>query len=218
MDISHLFAPLWQQLWWLIPLLIGATLLRSPWFKGRLGEWLLKTKARRKLPTETYRAFHDVTLADDAGSTQIDHLFVSPYGLFVVETKNYKGWIFGSAHAAQWTQTTGRYKHRFQNPLRQNHRHTLALGQLLGIPHAKIHSLIVFTGDARFKTSLPANVCTLSDFDRYILSFRDVVWSEQEVQRICQAIASKRLAPGRATNAAHRRHLRQRHGRRRPNV
>lgn len=82
------------------PLLIGATLLRSPWFKGRLGEWLVKTKVRRKLPADTYHAFHDVTLADEAGSTQIDHLFVSPFGLFVVETKNYKGWIFGSAHSA----------------------------------------------------------------------------------------------------------------------
>ena len=120
METSRLFAPLWQQLWWVFPLLIGVALLQSPWFKGLLGEWQVKTKARRKLPADTYHAFHDVTLVADTGSTQIDHLFVSPYGLFVVETKNYKGWIFGSAHSAQWTQTTGRYKHRFQNPLRQN--------------------------------------------------------------------------------------------------
>jgi len=218
METTRLFAPLWQQLWWVFPLLIGVALLQSPWFKGLLGEWQVKTKSRRKLPADTYHAFHDVTLVDDTGSTQIDHLFVSPYGLFVVETKNYKGWIFGSAHSAQWTQTTGRYKHRFQNPLRQNYRHTMALSQLLSIGHEHIHSLIVFTGDAQFKTPLPNNVCTLSHFDRYILSFRDVIWSAQEVQRICQAIATKRLAQGRATNAAHRQHLRQRHGRGRPNA
>lgn len=214
MEITRLLAPLGQQLWWIVPVLLGVAVLQSPWFKGRWGEWLVKTKARRKLPADTYHAFHDVTLADGTGSTQIDHLFVSPYGLFVVETKNYKGWIFGSAHSAQWTQTTGRHKHRFQNPLRQNHRHTTALSQLLGIPHAQIHSLIVFTGDAQFKTPLPSTVCTLSNFDRYILGFRDVIWPKQEVQRICQTIAAKRLTPGRATNAAHRRHLRKRHGQR----
>lgn len=211
METSRLFAPLWQQLWWLIPALIGVTLLRSPWFKGRLGEWLVKTKARRKLPAATYHAFHDLSFLDETGSTQIDHLFVSPYGLFVVETKHYKGWIFGSAHSAQWTQTTGRYKHRFQNPLRQNYRHTMALSQLLGIRHDCIHSLIVFTGEAQFKTPLPSKVCTLGNFDRYILSFRDAVFSEQEVQSICQAIASRRLAQGYATNTAHRQHLRKRH-------
>lgn len=159
-----------------------------------------------------------MTLVDDTGSTQIDHLFVSPYGLFVVETKNYKGWIFGSANSAQWTQNTGRYKHRFQNPLQQNYRHTMALSQLLGIGHEHIHSLIMFTGGAQFKTPLPNNVCTLSHFDRYILGFRDVIWSAQEVQRIYQAIATKRLARGHATNAAHRQHLRQRHGHVRPNA
>ena len=214
METSSLLTPLWQQLWWVIPLLVAVAVLQSPWFKGWLGEWLVKTQARRSLPASTYHAFHDVTLADEAGSTQIDHLFVSPYGLFVVETKNYKGWIFGSAHSAQWTQTTGRYKHRFQNPLRQNYRHTLALSQSLDIDHGLIRSLVVFTGEARFKTLLPDNVCTLSNFDRYILRFRDVVWSEQEVQSLCQAITAQRLARGRATNAAHRQHLRKRHGQR----
>jgi len=38
-----------------------------------------------------------LTLPDGEGSTtQIDHFLLSPYGLFVIETKNYKGWIFGS--------------------------------------------------------------------------------------------------------------------------
>lgn len=74
----------------------------------------------------------------------------------------------------------------------------------MGIDHDLIRSLVVFTGEAHFKTPLPNNVCTLSHFDRYILSFRDLVWSEQEMQRICQTIGTQRLAPGRATNAAHR--------------
>ncbi len=212
-DVFTLFKPLWEQLWWLLPLLIFAAWLQSPRCKGWLGEWLIKTKARRKLPDDIYRALHDVTLPDGAGTTQIDHIFVSPYGLFVLETKNYKGWIFGTERDAQWTQTTGRYKHRFQNPLRQNYKHTACLTALLGIRHDVVHSVVVFAGNARFKTPMPANVCTLGNFDRYIRSFRAVVLTEQEIQTICQTIASGRLAQGRATNAAHRKSLRDRHAR-----
>ena len=50
-----------------------------------------------------YRRFHDVIVPARNGTTQIDHVLVSCYGIFVVETKNYNGWIFGDEHAAQWT-------------------------------------------------------------------------------------------------------------------
>lgn len=199
-----------KQWWWLLPLLILAAFLQSSLFKGWFGERLVKTKIRRKLPAHIYRAFHDVTIPDGAGATQIDHTLVSPYGLFVLETKNYKGWIFGSARDAQWTQTTGRYKYRFQNPLRQNYKHTAALATLLDINHDLLHSVVVFTGDAQFKTPMPDNVRKLRDFDKYILNVCEVVLTRQAIQTICQAIHSGRLAQGCATNATHRQHLRKR--------
>ena len=58
------------------------------------------------------------------GTTQIDHILVSAYGIFVIETKNLKGWIFGSAENATWTQVLAGKKYPFQNPLKQNYRHT----------------------------------------------------------------------------------------------
>lgn len=57
------------------------------------------------------------------------------YGIFVIETKNYKGWIYGSERDRQWTQVIYKRKERFQNPLRQNCRHTKVLSELTGIPH-----------------------------------------------------------------------------------
>lgn len=54
---------------------------------------------------DDYVLLNDCTLPDDrGGTTQIDHILISPYGVFVIETKNYKGWIFGSAHQKKWTQ------------------------------------------------------------------------------------------------------------------
>ncbi len=65
-------------------------------FKGAAGEAVLRKAAAISLPSSVYRRFHNVTLPTPNGTTQIDHVFVSRFGVFVVETKNMAGWIFGS--------------------------------------------------------------------------------------------------------------------------
>jgi restriction system protein len=68
------------------------------------GEFLVNTAARLFLPKDEYHLIKNVTLPTDDGTTQIDHIIVSRYGVFVIETKNMKGWIFGSANQRTWTQ------------------------------------------------------------------------------------------------------------------
>lgn len=55
------------------------------------------------LDNSTYHAFHNITVEDKIGTTQIDHVIISRFGVFVVETKNYSGWIFGNGNDDQWT-------------------------------------------------------------------------------------------------------------------
>ncbi|MEO5913818.1 MAG: nuclease-related domain-containing protein [Luteolibacter sp.] len=83
-------------------LLVAVKLLGSPAFKGWLGEMMVIRFGLRKLDPALYQTFHDLYLPrpDGQGSTQIDHVVVSPFGIFVIETKNYRGWIFGSENAA----------------------------------------------------------------------------------------------------------------------
>ena len=98
---------LWEllkQIWWLIPLFLIISFLKSPTFKGWFGEKMVEKAANRKLPHDSYHDLQNVTLATDEGSTQIDHIYVSRFGIFVVETKNYKGWIYGKVKDAKWTQ------------------------------------------------------------------------------------------------------------------
>lgn len=98
-------------------------------------------------------------MAADGSTTQIDHVIVSRYGIFMIEARNMKGWIFGSEKAAQWTQSLpGGRKFRFQNPLRQNCRHTRILSEFLGIDHGLFHSIVMFWGECTFKTEMPENV------------------------------------------------------------
>jgi len=111
---------------------IGFMLVRSclarllrPAATGRGGERAVRQAlARLRLP-----ALHDVVLADALGHTQIDHLVRTSQGIVVIETKTFAGWITGTLYGAHWTQhlAGGRIRHRFQNPVRQNHRQCKAV-------------------------------------------------------------------------------------------
>jgi hypothetical protein len=95
MDYSPVVKEALNAFWWLAPAVLVIGLLKSPWFKGVLGETLFKVAAKHRLPSDTYRPIHSVTLATRDGAIQRDHVFVFRFGIFVVETKNMKGWIFG---------------------------------------------------------------------------------------------------------------------------
>ena len=168
-----------------------------------LGMWLTLSK-------KTYRRFHDVIVPAEDGTTQIDHVLVSPYGIFVIETKNMKGWIFGSADRAKWTQSLFGKKYSFQNPLRQNFRHTKCLAAYLGIEHELLHSVVFFIGDATFKTKMPPNVMR-SGISSYIKEHRKKLLSKEEVERICGLLAKLKADPS-LTTRAHLQSLRERHG------
>lgn len=68
-----------------------------------LGEFLVNFLLTKFLPKEHYTLIKNITLPTDDGTTQIDHILVSEFGLFVIETKNMKGWIFGNANQKLWT-------------------------------------------------------------------------------------------------------------------
>ena len=62
--------------------------------KGMLGEVIMNIATWLKLEKDVYHRLNNTTLPlANGGSTQIDHVIVSKYGIFVIETKNYKGWI-----------------------------------------------------------------------------------------------------------------------------
>jgi hypothetical protein len=218
-------AIVWQQwaglvgVWmlWPVTLLIGlgvvSAWLRSARFKGWLGEYHVRRWLEQDLNPADYRCLHNVTVRlDDGSTTQIDHVVVSRYGMFVLEIKHLQGWIFGSEKQRTWTQTLFKHRSSFQNPLHQNWRHVKALEALLDVPLAHLHSGVVFTADCQFKTPMPAHVTQGRDCTRWVRSFTQVVWSEEDVTRWTQALAQQRLAPTRATHHAHVAHLQARHG------
>ncbi len=127
-------------------------------FKGWVGEVQGTIAKKIFMDAAIYTDINNVTIPTANGTTQIDHVIVSRYGIFVVETKNMDGWIFGDEKNPQWTQSLFGKKFKFQNPLHQNYRHTKALSDFLGIDHDKIFSVVMFWGDCKLKTAMPPNV------------------------------------------------------------
>lgn len=159
-----------------------------PSLKGRLGETNINFWVKRLLDQDFYHLIPNVTLPTPDGTTQIDHVIVSRYGIFVIETKTYKGWIYGSERDAKWTQVIYKRKERFQNPLRQNYKHTKTLSDLTGIPHGYFKSVVVFVGDSKFKTDMPDNVVHIRNFIRHIKSYQAYVIQDEQVPEITAVI------------------------------
>ncbi len=149
---------------WTIPLVLllaALRLLLLPKLRGILGERRVGAVLER-IGTE---CLHDVIFPDGRGGlTQVDHVVLTGAGLVVVETKNYRGSIFGQEREAQWTQRLGRRSFRFQNPVRQNYLHTQAVKAL--VPGVPVLGWVVFTDSARFPNGKPDGVSSLRDLRR----------------------------------------------------
>ncbi|OBZ07570.1 NERD nuclease [Bacillus sp. FJAT-27264] len=116
---------------------------------GELGEHKINIQLDQ-LPKEC-KSLSDLLLPNPrsrTGYAQIDHVVISPYCLFVIETKNYSGEIKGGRADQQWS-VSNRYK--MYNPLKQNYGHIKAIETLLkGVPKEKSVSIISFTMRCRF--------------------------------------------------------------------
>jgi len=164
--------------------------LKSPKVRGAIGESKVSTRLDLVLPSKSYEIFNDVTLPTAKSSTQIDHIVVSPFGVFVIETKNYSGWVFGGAKSKQWTQVLYKKKHRLLNPLWQNAHHIKAVRRFLALPDRYIFSVVVFVGDAKIKTKrkLPSNVVYLRQLRSYVRSKRERILSAREVKSVSRKL------------------------------
>ncbi|MDR4886794.1 NERD domain-containing protein [Fredinandcohnia sp. QZ13] len=129
----------------LISLILFAILVSFglPKIKGFLGEVSVRLYLN-KLDKEKYQVFNDVLVPlKNRKASQIDHVVVSPYGIFVIETKNYKGWIYGDSKSKYWTQVIYKRKEKLYNPIWQNYAHIKALQEYLGTENEELYQSIV---------------------------------------------------------------------------
>ncbi|GBQ70377.1 hypothetical protein AA103196_2472 [Ameyamaea chiangmaiensis NBRC 103196] len=108
---------------------------------------------------------NDVILSDSQGLTQVDHIVKMPWGLVVIETKNYGGFVTGTPDPGVWKQSFRHYGsdryYLFQNPLRQNTRHVSAVREICRLPEHVV-PLVVFAGKARTSPRIHARIVRIA--------------------------------------------------------
>lgn len=181
--------------------------------RGRLGEnWA--AFELEGLDGSIYELYHDLylTRTDGQGTAQIDHIVLSPYGIFVIETKNLSGWIYGREREPRWTQVlAGGIKNTFQNPLHQNYCHTEALRCHLNLPKELFLSVIFLPGNCELKKALPDNVIT-RDLARYIESHHLLRLTQEQLDKARSQITTLLSIDKEAVRTKHVKSLRERHG------
>jgi hypothetical protein len=177
------------------------------------GEALVSQVVQTNFGFPSYHLMNHITLQLRDGTTQVDHILISRFGVFVIETKDYKGWIFGDERGARWTQVLFRYKFKFQNPILQNGLHIQAVASLLDfLPPDAIKSVVVFTGEAEFKTQVPRGVVHISGLTDYLREQTVEVMSLNRVQFCVGRLETARLAISGKTDVEHVQSLQRRHG------
>lgn len=172
---------------------------------GAYGEWKVKSGLKR-LDYSDYKILNDVLIQNNNYSSQIDHIVVSNYGIFVVETKNFKGWIFGHEKSEYWTHTVFKRKYQFRNPVKQVWGHINTLKRILkkysNIPY---YPIVVFVGSGELK-GVTSNIPVLNGYEliRYILNnSTDTILTDNEVGEIVNIINSSKVTNNRDSKKEH---------------
>ena len=159
--------------------LIVFLLLNLSKSKGYIGEKSISLLLNT-LPQENYLVIDDILIKTNNTSTQIDHIVISVFGIFIIETKNYRGWIFGSDSSDKWTQTIYKTKHKFMNPIHQNYKHCMIIKEIIQNDTIKIIPIIAFSTNATLRIQTNNNIVYLPQIVRFILSYKEPCLSINE--------------------------------------
>lgn len=147
--------------------------------KGGIGEYRTSEILSQFIPNG--RMILNAYIPSYRGYSEIDIIFITIYGIYVIENKNYSGWIFGNETDQNWTETyPNGQKFRFYNPVKQNETHVKYLKALLekaNMPYGRINSIVCFNDNATLKriySSVPVtntrNICSYINTSQILLS------------------------------------------------
>ncbi len=150
-------------------------------FRGKMGESMVKSLIFKTVKGKMY--FLNDYIVNNSGKTaQIDHILVCKSGVYVIETKNYSGGIYGTEEQREWTQVlaNGKVKNKIYNPLKQNETHVNLIKKIIGDVY--IVPIVVFV-KSNIKHIQSNKICTLRTL-RLILTKGDVVFSDDQIDKI----------------------------------
>lgn len=184
--------------------------------KGKRGEKQVAVLLKL-LPSE-YRVINDLMVKNGGYTSQSDHVVVSPYGIFVIETKYYKGWILGGENSEYWTKNVYGKKYELRNPIWQNEGHIKALRRALAdkgsLPFVNI---VAFSSQARIKVRTDKPVIYWYQIVPYICKYKERQLTDEQVETIYHTLTSANVTD-RESRKEHVHEVRRNQARRNYNV
>jgi len=183
---------------WIVPLVLSIAYLASPRFRSNIAE----TRVRRLLATglekSRYTVFNDITLPSAGGTVHIDHLVVSRFGIFVIESQYAPGRVSGEEFQDRWKVEHWRRTSRLDNPLHRNTLQAEAVAGILEVPTRALHPLVVMVGQKQSGSAWPERVLTPERLLAHIRKkARSVIEGEQADQAIRKIEATRIQSLGR---------------------
>ena len=185
----------------IVLIVIGVLFLRSPKGRGMIGEYQVRRALGNNVEGLKY-VINDVIIVNNGKSSQIDHIVILRTGIFVIETKNYSGSIYGSETSRNWTQVLayGKVKNKFYNPIMQNKSHIYALSELLGRKNI-FKSVIVFP-KAKLHLNVGTPVVNIRLLRKELTSYNKAILTSQEIENFYNVIMYYKETPP-VTNKEH---------------
>ena len=146
---------------------------------GWFGEHWTK-KALSKLPKDKYKIINNLFISVNGLTHQIDHVIISQYGIFSIETKQYNGYITGNKYDKNWVRYAGKNKYYYTNPIRQNYGHCKALSELLNLEESKIYNIVCIPSNAKLKIEHDGEIVRYDTINEKILSYQKEVLENTE--------------------------------------
>ncbi len=180
---------------WIVPLVLLIAFLASPRFRGEIAETRVRRILSAGLEKNRYTVLNDVTVPSGGGTVHIDHVVVSRFGVFVIESQHARGWVSGGEFQERWKQYRwGRFT-RMENPLHKNSLQVEALLNILKVPAKAIHPVLVLLGHRGFRTVMPARVVAPEKLLAYMRKKAQPLLDEEQAARILKMIESARVQP-----------------------
>ncbi len=138
-----------------------------------IGEYYVD-KQLKGLPEDSYKVLDNLLLEINNNTHQIDHVVISKWGIFVVETKCYDGLITGKEKDFYWYQHLGKKKYKFKNPIHQNYGHIKAISDALKMDEDNLFSIVCFTNQSTLNISTNSVVIQRQDLVDKIIGLSNV--------------------------------------------
>ena len=199
-------------------------LIITPEFLGTHGEKLTEKELKWvNVFGRRGKTLRNLYIPKDNGDTsEIDVVYITQKGIFVFESKNYSGWVFGDEDGAYWTvMLPNREKNKLYNPIKPNRTHIKWLGNYIGsdIP---LFSIIVFSERCELKkVNVQSQDIKVIQRDRTYATVREIwdtvpdVLAEEQVDALYEKLEKLTHADA-AKKAAHVESIKRRYEHKKP--